>query len=66
MNLAVVLQLPAIFCSRTMATARAPAAWVCGGLQGYRQSRWAAFGMPALKVDGADIFAVYEKPAGRR
>ena len=59
MNLAVVLQVPAIFMFENNGYGEGTAAGYAVGSKDIA-SRAAAFGMPALKVDGADIFAVYE------
>ena len=58
MNLAVVLQLPAIFMYENNGYGEhtgAAYAVGCGDIAG----RAEAFGMPALRVDGLDFFAVY-------
>jgi pyruvate dehydrogenase E1 component alpha subunit len=59
MNLAVVLKLPAIFLFENNGYGEGTAAGYAVGSKDIA-SRAAAFGMPAFKVDGADIFAVYE------
>ncbi len=59
MNLAVVLQVPAIFLFENNGYGEGTAAGYAVGSKDIA-SRAAAFGMPALKVDGADIFAVYD------
>jgi TPP-dependent pyruvate/acetoin dehydrogenase alpha subunit len=59
MNLAVVLQLPAIFMFENNGYGEGTAAGYAVGSKDIA-SRAAGFGMPALKVDGADVFAVYE------
>jgi acetoin:2,6-dichlorophenolindophenol oxidoreductase subunit alpha len=59
MNLAVVLQLPAIFLFENNGYGEGTAAGYAVGSKDIA-SRAAAFGMPALKVDGADVFAVYD------
>lgn len=59
MNLAVVLKLPAIFMFENNGYGEGTAADYSVGSKDIA-GRAAAFGMPAMKVDGADIFAVYE------
>ncbi|ARN75640.1 thiamine pyrophosphate-dependent dehydrogenase E1 component subunit alpha [Oceanicoccus sagamiensis] len=59
MNLAVVLKLPAIFMFENNGYGEGTAADYSVGSKDIA-GRAAAFGMPALKVDGADIFAVYD------
>ncbi len=59
MNLAVVLKLPAIFMFENNGYGEGTAADYSVGSKDIA-GRAAAFGMPALKVDGADIFAVWE------
>jgi TPP-dependent pyruvate/acetoin dehydrogenase alpha subunit len=59
MNLAVVLQVPAIFMFENNGYGEGTAAGYAVGSKDIA-SRAAAFGMPALKVDGADIYATYE------
>jgi len=59
MNLAVVLQLPAIFMFENNGYGEGTAAGYAVGSKDIA-SRAKGFGMPALKVDGADVFAVYE------
>ena len=59
MNLAVVLKVPAIFMFENNGYGEGTAADYSVGSKDIA-GRAAAFGMPALKVDGADIFAVYE------
>jgi pyruvate dehydrogenase E1 component alpha subunit len=59
MNMAVVLQVPAIFLFENNGYGEGTAASYAVGSKDIA-SRAAAFGMPALKVDGADIFATYE------
>lgn len=59
MNLAVVLQLPAIFLFENNGYGEGTAAGYAVGSKDIA-SRAKGFGMPALKVDGADIFATYE------
>ncbi len=59
MNLAVVLRLPAIFLFENNGYGEGTAAGYAVGSKDIA-SRAAGFGMPALKVDGADIFATYE------
>ena len=59
MNLAVVLQLPSIFVFENNGYGEgtgADYAVGCGDIAG----RAASFGMPAVKVNGSDFFAVYE------
>ena len=59
MNLAVVLKVPAIFMFENNGYGEGTAADYSVGSKDIA-GRAAAFGMPAMKVDGADIFAVYE------
>jgi TPP-dependent pyruvate/acetoin dehydrogenase alpha subunit len=59
MNLAVVLQVPAIFLFENNGYGEGTAAGYAVGSKDIA-SRAKGFGMPALKVDGADIFATYE------
>jgi len=59
MNLAVVLQLPAIFLFENNGYGEGTAAGYAVGSKDIA-GRAKGFGMPALKVDGADIFEVYE------
>jgi TPP-dependent pyruvate/acetoin dehydrogenase alpha subunit len=59
MNLAVVLQLPAIFLFENNGYGEGTAAGYAVGSKDIA-SRAKGFGMPALKVDGADVFEVYE------
>ena len=59
MNLAVVLQVPAIFLFENNGYGEGTAAGYAVGSKDIA-GRARGFGMPALKVDGADIFAVYE------
>lgn len=62
MNLAVVLSLPAIFIYENNGYAEMTGVdYHCGS--GDIASRAGAFGMPALKVDGTDYFAVYQAMA---
>ena len=59
MNLAVVLQVPAIFMFENNGYGEGTAAGYAVGSKDIASSA-AAFGMPALKVDGADIFETYK------
>ena len=59
MNLAVVLQLPAIFLFENNGYGEGTHANYAVGSKDIA-GRAEGFGMPALKVDGSDIFAVYE------
>jgi TPP-dependent pyruvate/acetoin dehydrogenase alpha subunit len=59
MNLAVVLQLPAIFLFENNGYGEGTAANYAVGSKDIA-GRAEGFGMPALRVDGADIFAVYD------
>ncbi len=59
MNLAVVLQVPAIFVFENNGYAEGTGAAYAVG-SGDIAKRAEAFGMPAVKVDGSDFFAVYE------
>ena len=59
MNLAVVLKLPVIFLYENNGYGEATAFSYAVG-SGDITKRSAAFGMPAVRVDGADFFAVYE------
>lgn len=58
MNLAVVLQVPAIFMFENNGYGEGTAAGYAVGSKDIA-SRAKAFGMPAVKVDGSDIFAMY-------
>lgn len=59
MNLAVVLKLPAIFLFENNGYGEGTAAGYAVGSKDIA-SRAKGFGMPALKVDGSDVFAVYD------
>jgi pyruvate dehydrogenase E1 component alpha subunit len=59
MNLAVVLQLPAIFLFENNGYGEGTAAGYAVGSKDIA-SRAKGFGMPALKVDGSDVFAVHD------
>jgi pyruvate dehydrogenase E1 component alpha subunit len=59
MNLAVVLKVPAIFMFENNGYGEGTAADYSVGSKDIA-GRAAAFGMPAIKVDGSDIFAVYD------
>jgi acetoin:2,6-dichlorophenolindophenol oxidoreductase subunit alpha len=59
MNLAVVLQLPAIFMFENNGYGEGTAAGYAVGSKDIA-SRAKGFGMPAVKVDGSDVFAMYE------
>ena len=59
MNLAVVLKLPVIFLFENNGYGEATAFSYAVG-SGDITKRSAGFGMPAVRVDGADFFAVYE------
>ncbi len=59
MNLAVVLQLPAIFLFENNGYGEGTAAAYAVGSKDIA-GRAKGFGMPALKVDGADVFEVYD------
>ncbi|WP_101757962.1 thiamine pyrophosphate-dependent dehydrogenase E1 component subunit alpha [Oceanicoccus sp. KOV_DT_Chl] len=59
MNLAVVLKLPAIFMFENNGYGEGTHANYAVGSKDIA-GRAAGFGMPALKVDGSDVFAVYE------
>ena len=59
MNMAVVLQVPAIFLFENNGYGEGTAANYAVGSKDIA-GRAKGFGMPALKVDGSDIFAVYE------
>jgi acetoin:2,6-dichlorophenolindophenol oxidoreductase subunit alpha len=63
MNMAVVLQLPAIFVIENNGYGEGTAAEYAVGAKDNAQ-RAAGFGMPAVKVDGRDFFAVYGAMAG--
>lgn len=59
MNMAVVLQLPAIFLIENNGFGEGTAAsYACGTSD--LAARAAGFGMPGVSVDGTDVFAVYE------
>jgi acetoin:2,6-dichlorophenolindophenol oxidoreductase subunit alpha len=59
MNMAVVLQLPAIFIIENNGYGEGTGAdYAVGAKDAARRA--AGFGMPAVKVDGRDFFAVYE------
>ena len=59
MNMAVVLKLPAIFVIENNGFGEGTAAsYACGTTD--LAGRAAAFGMPAVAVDGSDFYAVYE------
>ena len=62
MNLAVVLQVPAIFLFENNGYGEGTGARYAVG-SGDIAGRAAAFGMPAIKVDGTDFFAVHEAAA---
>jgi pyruvate dehydrogenase E1 component alpha subunit len=59
MNMAVVLKVPAIFMFENNGYGEGTAAGYAVGSKDIA-SRAKGFGMPAVKVDGADIFAMYE------
>lgn len=59
MNMAVVLKVPAIFLFENNGYGEGTAANYAVGSKDIA-GRAKGFGMPALKVDGSDIFAVYE------
>jgi pyruvate dehydrogenase E1 component alpha subunit len=59
MNLAVVLQLPAIFLFENNGYGEGTAAGYAVGSKDIA-SRAKGFGMPALKVDGSDVLAVHD------
>jgi len=59
MNLAVVLKLPAIFLFENNGYGEGTAAGYAVGSKDIA-GRAKGFGMPALKVDGADVFEVYD------
>lgn len=59
MNLAVVLQVPAIFLFENNGYGEGTAAGYAVGSKDIA-GRAKGFGMPALKVDGTDVFEVYE------
>lgn len=59
MNMAVVLQLPVIFMFENNGFGEATGHDYAVGGRNITQ-RAAGFGMPAVKVDGTDFFAVYE------
>lgn len=62
MNMAVVLKLPAVFVFENNGFGEATGHdYAVGGRD--IASRAASFGMPAVKVDGTDFFAVYEAAA---
>ncbi|WP_313741169.1 thiamine pyrophosphate-dependent dehydrogenase E1 component subunit alpha [Pseudomonas sp.] len=62
MNMAVVLKLPAVFVFENNGFGEATGHdYAVGGRD--IASRAAGFGMPAVKVDGTDFFAVYEAAA---
>ena len=59
MNMAVVLQLPAIFVIENNGYGEGTAVEYAVGAEDLAQ-RAAGFGMPAVQVDGRDFFAVYD------
>ena len=59
MNMAVVLQLPAIFVIENNGYGEGTAVEYAVGAEDLAR-RAAGFGMPAVKVDGRDFFAVYD------
>jgi acetoin:2,6-dichlorophenolindophenol oxidoreductase subunit alpha len=63
MNMAVVLQLPAIFVIENNGYGEGTAVEYAVGAKDVAQ-RAAGFGMPAVAVDGRDFFAVYDAMAG--
>jgi pyruvate dehydrogenase E1 component alpha subunit len=63
MNMAVVLQLPAIFVIENNGYGEGTAVEYAVGAKDAAQ-RAAGFGMPAVTVDGRDFFAVYDAMAG--
>jgi len=62
MNMAVVLQLPALFVIENNGYGEGTAVEYAVGAKDLAQ-RAAGFGMPAAKVDGTDFFAVYDAAA---
>ena len=62
MNMAVVLQLPAIFVIENNGYGEGTAVEYAVGAEDLAR-RAAGFGMPAMKVDGRDFFAVYDAAA---
>ena len=62
MNMAVVLQLPAIFVIENNGYGEGTAVEYAVGAEDLAR-RAAGFGMPAVKVDGRDFFAVYDAAA---
>ena len=62
MNMAVVLQLPAIFVIENNGYGEGTAASYAVGADDLAR-RGAGFGMPAVTVDGTDFFAVYDAAA---
>jgi TPP-dependent pyruvate/acetoin dehydrogenase alpha subunit len=63
MNMAVVLRLPAIFVIENNGYGEGTAVGYAVGAKDAAQ-RAAGFGMPAVKVDGSDFFAVYDTMGG--
>ena len=63
MNMAVVLQLPAIFVIENNGYGEGTAVEYAVGAEDLAR-RAAGFGMPAEKVDGRDFFAMYDAAAG--
>ena len=62
MNMAVVLQLPAVFVIENNGYGEGTAVEYAVGAEDLAR-RAAGFGMPAVKVDGRDFFAVYDAAA---
>src|SRR3546814_5988375 len=65
MNMAVVLDLPIVFVIENNGFGEATGTDYAVGAPDIA-ARAASFGMPAVKVDGTDFFAVYDRSEERR